>query len=225
MAYGSREVRLALADLQLQGWCRPRGAFCVCAASGRAIDIWRDTRPTLCSTVETRRDAHRAGRGPVEHERHVERMRFDQHLRRGQRLRSPRDFRRAHLHGRRASGTLVTLTSLRQVGEPASARVGVVAGKRVGGAVVRNRVKRRLREVLRRELPGIPAGWDLVCGAKPAAATATSAALAAEVRGLLARTGLLAQPAVLSEDHREATASAQPPSLAPGSRKNRSKQQ
>lgn len=40
-------------------------------------------------------------------------------------------------------------------GEAGPAHVGVVAGKKVGGAVVRNRAKRRLREALARvELPG-----------------------------------------------------------------------
>ena len=91
-------------------------------------------------------------------------------------------------------GQFVTLTYVRRAGEPGPARVGVVAGKRVGGAVVRNRVKRRLREALRRELPRIPAGWDLVCGAKPPSAKAPYAALTAELRALLSRAGLLTGP-------------------------------
>lgn len=40
------------------------------------------------------------------------------------------------------------------------ARVGLVVGRRVGGAVTRNRVKRRLRAALA-EI-GLPAGWDYV---------------------------------------------------------------
>ena len=135
----------------------------------------------------------RAARGePVEHERHAERIRSDQRLRRRQRLRSPRDFGRARGRGRRVGGQLVTLTYVRQPDAPGPARVGVVAGKRVGGAVVRNRVKRRLREALRRELARIPAGWDLVCDAKSPAAEAPYAALASELRALLARAGLVA---------------------------------
>lgn len=101
--------------------------------------------------------------------------------------------------------------------------MGVVAGKRVGGAVVRNRVKRRLREALRRELARIPAGWDLVCDAKPPAAEATTAALAAELRVLLARTGLLAGSAVHHET-REPELGIQPSSLSPERGENRSKQ-
>lgn len=159
----------------------------------------------------------------MEHERHAERIRSDQRLRRAQRLRSPRDFARAHRRGRRVGGQLVTLTYLRREGEPAPARVGVVAGKRVGGAVVRNRVKRRLREALRRELPRVPAGWDLVCGAKPPATEAPYSALAAELRALLARAGLLTGPDGLSAAT-ERDARGQPVSPAPELSQNRSEQ-
>lgn len=159
----------------------------------------------------------------MEHERHAERIRSDQRLRRAQRLRSPRDFGRAHHRGRRAGGQLVTLTYVRQAGEPAPARVGVVAGKRVGGAVVRNSVKRRLREALRRELPRISAGWDLVCGAKPPAAEAPYVALAAELHALLARAGLLAGSAGLPAAT-ERDAGGQPVFQAPEPSQNRSEQ-
>lgn len=133
----------------------------------------------------------------VEHERHAARIRSEspranQRLRRAQRLRSSRDIGRAQRRGRRVGGQFVTLTCVRQAGESAPARVGVVAGKRVGGAVVRNRVKRRLREALRRELPRVAAGWDLVCGARPPAAEVSYAELADELRALLERAGLLA---------------------------------
>lgn len=119
----------------------------------------------------------------------------------------------------------MTLTYVRQAETPGPARAGIVAGKRVGGAVTRNRVKRRLREALRRELPRIPAGWDLVCGAKPLAAEASYAALAAELRALLARAGLLADPADGTCDTvGEPVSEGQPSHLAPGPRENRSQQ-
>lgn len=53
---------------------------------------------------------------------------------------------------------------------PGPARVGFVVGKAVGGAVVRNRVRRRLREIARRRLSLLPPGSLLVVRAKPAAA-------------------------------------------------------
>jgi ribonuclease P protein component len=64
-------------------------------------------------------------------------------------------------------------------------RFAVVAGKRVGNAVVRNRVRRRLREIAR-QLP-IRAGLDLIFGARPAAATASFPELTAAMVDLLRR--------------------------------------
>lgn len=57
------------------------------------------------------------------------------------------------------------------------ARVGFMVGRAVGNAVTRNTVRRRLRELARRELPRLPAGSLLVVRALPAAATARSSQL------------------------------------------------
>lgn len=50
-------------------------------------------------------------------------------------------------------------------------RVGFVVSKAVGGAVVRNRVKRRLRHLVAQELVSAPGPRDVVVRALPAAAT------------------------------------------------------
>jgi ribonuclease P protein component len=55
---------------------------------------------------------------------------------------------------------------------PAVARVGLVVSSKVGGAVLRNRVKRRLREALRQELHLLPP-VDVVLVARPSAVSAT----------------------------------------------------
>jgi len=68
-------------------------------------------------------------------------------------------------------------------------RYGFSVGRRVGGAVVRNRVKRRLREILR-VLPLEP-GWDIIFIARSNAASADFAGLKKSVHGLLSRAGLL----------------------------------
>lgn len=71
--------------------------------------------------------------------------------------------------------------------DPAVSRVGLVVSKAVGGAVVRTRVKRRLRAVLAERLHELPDGALLVVRANPAAADATSAQLAASLDRALKR--------------------------------------
>ena len=65
--------------------------------------------------------------------------------------------------------------------------VGFVVSRAVGGAVVRNRVRRRLRHLLRERLGTLPAGTRVVIRANPAAATRTSAQLAADLDRALVR--------------------------------------
>ena len=70
--------------------------------------------------------------------------------------------------------------------------MGFAVGRRVGNAVVRNRVKRRLREHLRQRI--LPENWDIVVAARPAAAGATYRELGQAMDELLSRAGLLAAP-------------------------------
>lgn len=64
-------------------------------------------------------------------------------------------------------------------------RVGLVVSKAVGGAVVRNRLKRRLRAQAGALLARVPAGLDLVVRAQPAAAEVDSSVLGAELGRLV----------------------------------------
>ena len=82
-------------------------------------------------------------------------------MRRDQRLRSARDFAAAYKQGR-VNGNSLLVVRVRDNGMEVT-RFGFVTGKAVGGAVVRNRVKRRLREAARR-LDVVP-GLDVVVGA------------------------------------------------------------
>jgi ribonuclease P protein component len=70
-------------------------------------------------------------------------------------------------------------------------RYGFSVSKRLGGAVVRNRVKRRLREILR-ALP-LETGWDIIFIVRPKAAAASFATMQKTVRGLLSRAKILAR--------------------------------
>ena len=66
------------------------------------------------------------------------------------------------------------------------ARVGIAVSSKVGQAVVRNRVKRRLREAIRHELSLLPA-VDLVLIARPSATQATVAELRSWIRRAVSR--------------------------------------
>lgn len=68
-------------------------------------------------------------------------------------------------------------------------RSGFAVGRRVGKAVMRNRVKRRLREIIR--VAPLQPGWDIVVIARGAVAQADFAGLRNTARGLLSRAGLL----------------------------------
>ena len=62
-------------------------------------------------------------------------------------------------------------------------RLGMAVSRRVGCAVVRNRAKRRLRELFRRNKSRSKAGVDLVFSAKPQLATLSFADMEKEYRG------------------------------------------
>jgi len=68
-------------------------------------------------------------------------------------------------------------------------RYGFSVSKRVGKAVMRNRVKRLLREILR--VMPLKSAWDIIFIVRPAAATADYATLKRAVEGLLSRASLL----------------------------------
>jgi ribonuclease P protein component len=68
-------------------------------------------------------------------------------------------------------------------------RYGLSVSKRVGKAVMRNRVKRLLREILR--LTPLESGWDIIFMARPGAASANYTELEKSVVNLLSRARLL----------------------------------
>lgn len=96
------------------------------------------------------------------------------------RLRDPAGFRSATREGRRSSSrTLVTHYATGS----GPLEAGFVVSKQVGGAVVRNRVKRRLRSAARELLvrDALPASGRLVVRALPPSATASYRELAADL--------------------------------------------
>jgi ribonuclease P protein component len=105
-----------------------------------------------------------------------------------ERLRKKSQFASVYEHGRTWVNDFVVLKTLPNGLE--WNRYGFVTGKRLGKAVVRNRVKRLLREVVR----ATPAktGWDVVFIARNQAATANYHELGASVAALLRRARILA---------------------------------
>jgi ribonuclease P protein component len=95
----------------------------------------------------------------------------DQRLRPSERLRRPSDYQQVFQHGTKLVAPLFVLYVL-----PTSAprsRLGMAVSKRVGGAVVRNRVKRRLRELFRRHKSLLCPACDVVFVARQGAAEAS----------------------------------------------------
>jgi ribonuclease P protein component len=101
------------------------------------------------------------------------------------RMRRRRDFTVAVRRGSRSGRKLLTghllVPPAGATAEDCPPRVGFVVSRAVGIAVVRNRVRRRLRVLVREYLSSLPRGSLLVVRAHPQAATASQADLAAEL--------------------------------------------
>jgi ribonuclease P protein component len=106
-----------------------------------------------------------------------------QRLRRTARLRDPRDFQRVNRTGvRRASAHFVAVIAPSRADE--APKLGLAVSRRVGNAVARNRVKRRVREWFRRARAGLPPATDWVVIARAGAAELDGRAVAAELAEL-----------------------------------------
>ena len=107
------------------------------------------------------------------------------------RLTRSAEFARVRSEGKAQRGGLLVLGFLEtENSEPF--RAGFVTAKRVGGAVMRNRLRRRLREIVRRHQHELRPGVWMVIVARPAAARATSRALEDEWLRLAKRAFILA---------------------------------
>jgi ribonuclease P protein component len=100
-------------------------------------------------------------------------------------MRRRRDFTAAVRRGSRSGRQLLTghllVPPAGAAGEDCPPRAGFVVSRAVGIAVVRNKVRRRLRVLVREYLSSLPRGSLLVVRAHPQAATASQADLAAEL--------------------------------------------
>ena len=90
------------------------------------------------------------------------------------------DFERVYQQGKRHFSTSMTVFFLEResAGGP---RVGLTVGKVLGGAVTRNRIKRKVREAVRRHLLAMTADVDVVINPKKSASAVEAAKLEGEI--------------------------------------------
>jgi len=103
------------------------------------------------------------------------------------------EFRRVREQGRSVSGRLFLLGALAGAGEGPT-RFGIVTGKRLGGAVVRVRARRRLREAVRLERAGFAPGVWVVLVARRGCLEVTLPELRRELLRLGGRVSILSRP-------------------------------
>src|SRR5437868_4741153 len=97
-----------------------------------------------------------------------------------------KDFRRVYDHGAKFSGPLFSAFYLRN-NEERGVKVGFTCPRALGGAVIRNRIKRRVREAMRARLDRIGAGWEIVINPRVRAMTEPFARLEQELEKLVQR--------------------------------------
>lgn len=104
----------------------------------------------------------------------------------GVRLRKHADYQRAYAASRKRQSASMSWFLAPQT-PPAAPRVGLTAGKVLGPAHERNRIKRRMRELVRRHLHLLPAGFDLILHPRRSVLTADFAKLDAEIVRILSQ--------------------------------------
>jgi ribonuclease P protein component len=102
---------------------------------------------------------------------------------RDRRLRKHADYQRVYQTSRKHfSSSMTYFFRLREDEEVAGPRVGLTAGRVLGKAVERNRIKRRMREAVRRHIDLLNASVDVVLHPRKAVLAIDFAELEAEVK-------------------------------------------
>jgi len=133
----------------------------------------------------------------------------------GARLRKHADFQRAYAAARkRQSASMSWFLASRPAGSSVERgdaprpRVGLTAGKALGKAHERNRIKRRMREALRRHVDMFPEGCDLIFHPRPTVLTLDFTKLEEEI------VRILMQARAEAAHHRAKSGSQSPPAAA-----------
>ena len=104
-------------------------------------------------------------------------------------LTRPQDFAALQSDGTLRSHPLLSVRILRT--DLDTTRFGLSTGRKLGGAVVRNRVRRRLREALRVMAPSFQPGWDVLIIPRPGIVDADYETVVGAVRRVLVRGAVL----------------------------------
>ena len=105
------------------------------------------------------------------------------------RLTKTNDFQRVRRDGQSFAHPLLVL--IRLANDQENSRFGVIAGKSIGNAVRRNRVKRRLRSIVAGLIPQIEVHHDVILIARKDSIDASYHQLQQAAAGLMGRAGLL----------------------------------
>lgn len=113
-------------------------------------------------------------------------------------IKRPAEIERAGRLGQ-ATGSRIMLVVVSRSSGPVS-RVAIKAPRKVGCAVVRNRFRRRVKEILRSLFPTLESSWECVVIARPPVARLSFSDLRDEMFKLLGRAGVIAAPLSSKKD-------------------------
>ena len=110
-------------------------------------------------------------------------------MKRKSRLKRSADFQRVRRFGKSYAHPLIVLAAIPN--EQDFSRFGFIAGGSVGGAVERNRAKRRMRAVVYESMDQLPSGWDIVLIARKPILGAPYVEIQKAIASLLKRAQIL----------------------------------
>jgi len=123
-------------------------------------------------------------------------------VKRRYRVRTDKRFQEVRRHGRTYANQLLVLCVLPN--EFGFSRFGFSVNSRIGNAVRRNRIKRRLREIMRLQQDNLQSGWDIVLIARQPIRSADYAEMATACARLLRRAQLFRADGFQANDANDA---------------------